>query len=937
MSAQPTPLRTLDAGPRNAIGLVRAYVSKPDPRVRRNAIAALAAIGGDDAIEALVDLALKERERDVLHDAEKALVTLDGSAGTVRRRLIARLKAHPSATADLVPLIVQLRSKGARWSDPEIMGVLVSAAQDGGTMASTAERILAEQHGGDAVHIVNELRRRLESAHVDERERAYALLGRLRRRGAEAAAPEAYARSSPRRPGDLLKRETWKRLWRWTRMVGSVATSPQAMARRPISWSLVWAAIGGTATAAVMVALYLASTLTPEAPGEFYPVLLLVTPILGFMLSVLATRWATPAYLQFDRVTSAIIDAVAAGLWVLLPVLFTLGALLFLLGLKEDIIGWTILLVFGTAVTCTFVGAIRLGSAIGFGGLVAFGANASSPIGRSSRRASMPEHIRPRRKVLNAIAQWVTGTAAGLIVLGVTLFLGRRLFPPDTHRSLSLLIEGLWVTLVPTAAGIAGAFAVLDWPAAESEKDLDQQRGNRARWLQRAACWALIAVFAGSLVAGVVRAASRTQPTDIAVAGEDSRRDQLISRFPTTTYFRAGFLQKVQIEMPGDESRDRSPFGLDLYQHRAIGRTEDGLPICDQRSDRMLLGMADGPQRLEQWLGWGCYSVDVIELSGESAAGVRESIIQALEARASRGGIVAISEGANVVQLRTVLNAAKDRPVKLADGNPSWRIESLPSTMKIEITQPTTLLARLSPPSDFRGRRATATTAGPSPAGSVTVEEDKPEFVLTLSTESGDKIVEVQTRPRTTPNPEPMLAFVSAAVVPGTYTLQVERADKKKELKERFLTVDLLMEGAPPPAPEKVTLPPFEAAVPAAAPGQVLAGAWAVTTVPQRFKFAVKFPQTIVATVPTIGMPGFRGDTGRPVPLELKIYQEGKILDTFLSQPDVLQKQLEPGQYELEVTSVEEVLKIFSALVLTPKPVVQMQLNANASGMRISK
>lgn len=952
MSVESVAKQDAEFGPRNPVALVRTYARRSDPAIRRNAAAALVAIGGVEAVDALVDMALAEADPEVLRETEEMLLGLDADpTSPVRQRLHARLAAGP--TPNVTALVGRLRLRGMDWNDKEVTRILVDMAIEESPVQRAAEQALALLTDSARGLALEELRQRLNGTNARACVSTYALLGRLRMRHAPVAAPHLYGYGGGQTQATSGSR--WKGLVHRCRLAAAIARRPAAAATRQLSFSFAWLTFGVTGLAGIIVATYLARTMRPEPPDGFFPVQLLVTPVLGLCLGVLATRRATPTYTQFDRLAAAVGEVAYAGLWALGPVFIAFGMLLLLLSPSGGVASWATLLLVGTGTAVALVAAVRLGTVVGFDALVRPDCGTRQHERRTIDSSAEPRRWRSRRSALNALVQVGVGTACGLVVLGGLLVVFRRYVSPEPGTSLARLIEGLWVFLLPSAAGVAAAFAAIDWTGRVGQGDngdsdapvpsSDRTSAPRTRLFDRnvvqwTACLSLIMFLALVLAAGVIRSAwGSAARTDIAGPRQSAAIDRWLMTVPASVDFRVAFLQKVRIEIPRQSDASAPPLAdqpdltLTLYEWHATELSSEGGPICEGRTSRKEIASGDDPAVIEEWLGWGCYSVEVQSLSGDLPSGVLMSTSAALDIRAWQGVNASNADARpfdpdGLYTVRTALNIDSDAGEIVRDGLSAMSaagrvqiLETLPAQYALNVQEPVELLALASPTSDVepagdKTADATKTAADATRADPAAVGR---EIILWLVSDTGRQ--------------DPGDGRVKGPLAPGRHVLHAARRDGQA-LASRFMTLNILLE---PLAfgPIVSSFSEFSPDMrPEAPKGQTVAGYWRVSALPATHQFAIAFPQRVRATIPSSEIPGSRLDTPiSPTPYDVTLGLKGDTMDPRVNDgdPEIIEVLLEPGIYTLEVlkrnSDGTEVVP-----PLSPPLILELQLNVDKVG-----
>lgn len=931
--ARSTPTPDPTPGARKSIAVIRTYLRDQDPEIRQNAAAALAAIGDQGAIDVLIDMATDEDHPKVRDAVEKHLVQADGAAGTLRPLMHKKLaEAHGAQADGLHGLLGRLRLRGGLRDDPAAMQEVINMARaESSALRQRAEDTLADLADESEISdAVEELDKGLTHSESSVRSATYTLLGRLRMQGAPVAEAHRYAG----RGGWLapLGLPYWRRLALRRRTASAVNSDPRVAEAQRLSWMFVWAILSAAAYGGLVMATYLARILNPAAPEGFYPFLVLGITLIGVCAGVLATRRAVPIYLHFDRLAGGVIEVANAALWVAGPALVGVVLLLFVLEFSGNLRTWVTLVTAGTIAIVVFVAAVRAGTVVGFGGLIEpIYEVKDKAVNQSSAERERPQPWRPNATRVNQVIELLAGSAAGILAFGALVSLGRWGLSGAVGSPLARLVEGLWVFVMPTAIAVAVAFTFIDTPVPRASRAGDtarkhpvERRGlfpRRMRgadgpgWTRRVACALLVLTLPVILAAASTTSAQRV--TDLARDGESAPVSMMLNSVPATFDFRAAFLQKVHIAIPDASMPGRATdavLTITLFKWQAAGRTDDGLPVCEGRTDKRPMQRRNAPTRLETRLGWGCYSVEVGTPIGEIATGRSTHVASVLDTLTKAGA------ASGLYLLSVTLNADKQRRnTASASGNAGtvlptvWFVDSLSARRTLTLTQPTCL------------------TLSASPEGSVTPGFTKPAsprpaspYLLNVDLWRDSARVDL--------DPDDM-NVTFGTVGAGTYDVRISR-DDGKPMVSGFVAVNTTSKPVERRA-RSVTGTAFGGAAPAARRESPLSGYWNLETLPATYTFVVNFPQRIVASIPPSAIEPCGGINEEPVNFDfvLRLRRQaagGLVLEREADDPEEINMVLQPGTYQLEVDGYRAG-KVMLLPELSPSPVLELTLNAPPS------
>jgi hypothetical protein len=302
----------------------------------------------------------------------------------------------------------------AMMQDEESLALLVRTAltdPDPGVRAH-AEEELAQLTGADAV--VGMLHRELASPEVDRRQAAYGLLGRLRLRGVPAARPRIPL---PRR-------------WR---LAASLRSRAGGFWARLLDGRVLKVGLQAGGLGAILIALFLWASLDVSLRNGMFAQLLLIGPLLATAAALVVTRRSIPFGLQYDRLVAALGEI--CWVWFLSLVLALLGILVWsrFTGANLSAELYVSMAILALAFPL-FAVAIRVGTLLALG--------------------------MTRKTSYNFLLAVAAGAGAGLLTL--TLPLALASVPEETAGGLAPFLHGAWLLLLPSAFGLAAAFAHID-------------------------------------------------------------------------------------------------------------------------------------------------------------------------------------------------------------------------------------------------------------------------------------------------------------------------------------------------------------------------------------------------------------------------------------------------------------------------------------------
>jgi hypothetical protein len=947
VAGSPRPASTDDAS-YDPVTVVRTYVHDSDPMIRSNAASAMAAISEDypHAAATLVDMWFNERDRDVKEHIEHEMLTLRGGALETLDSTLHVYAKDPARHRAALICRARLRVHGVGAGKTESVEALIAALLDpappagAARMFGTLAALSGEERDAAAKVIVDKLR----GSDRAMAQSAYALLGRLRAAGSRLARPGyvgEIARRS-REPVPFYSVRAIRRVVSRLLRVTAMATAPEMSESRAVGFHTFWLIVGWSTAAALLVGMYLWATLTPEPPPGFYAVLLLAVPTTALVLATTATRRMTPIDLHYDRVMAALAQAGQAAAWVLGPVVFGLVLLVVTFGFVNRVSEWVFSFLAALSVSL-FVFVIRIGTVLGY-----INSNARQRLERA--RTLIPARVAATlspmfRKRMMFLHQTLAGASAGFL-LSTMLLLAARVVRTPRIDDLGRLVEGMWLFVMPTAAAIAAAFAAVDGWGHELDPSVTTNRRSvkrdpsrpppptnfgdtayvlnpRVMWRRRSAFAVIVAPLLLALVVLVWAVRGRGGEIDIAPPGAAVPLAQWFTQLPASRDFRVAFPQRVQAEVPPrstDLATERPAVAtsqLRLIEWSTAVRTADGAPDCGMRSNRREIQQLAYPGRVDEFLGWGCYAVEVsspidFRLSRfASVAAVLDTRIMQASTRRSDARPFAH-------ELRVTLNAdstqvdAGEDAILVADRSRRWLLSELPARQSIILTETTGLLLTTSP-------GAVPRETGPVSSRPTTNEAQLPG----VPTADVPLVVEIWNG-----GPEPLVRGTSLlrAVLPaGKYDVRVVPDEPVAQLAH---VVALNIWAATPPA---ITAP-LKAESPLLTPPATvrgtdnLKGHWPIPDAsPADFEFVAERLVHLFAYVPPVQIwtpHGRQSDTIHYSMELLKLENEPRSLVANTTQ---ISATLESGRYRLRVTRPH----VSQVLIYTTRPVLEIETTSS--------
>ena len=843
--------------------IVEDYTVDSSGQVRENAAAALVVLASTHprALDVLAEMLLNERDDATQLRLEAQVLKLPAElAGGFLKRLLQR-----EARNGVWPWLARLRMSGFGVGEKEPIEALIRLAIDSsGHTRSRAVNTLAGLTGDEQKAAARGL---LDFLKLDDRRFAretYELLGLLRSRGSLLGHPSFLHEHEGNGGG---WRNTLRRLRGriWGRHSPScIVNEPDIVERRQASFGLIWMVVGWAALGAVAMAIYL-STGSPAPAPAFYAPFVLGVAVIGGLLGFAATRGATPIDRHYSRLAAGIREALAAALRALLPAVLVLGAVLALAGFDPGTRNWLRVVVETSLGICVFIAAIRAGTVVAFGVMPQGRPGpqrqpaAAKPMlerdDRLPRTSEAPGFRTTDRKSAfassrwNFIAQIAVGTGAGLAVATVFLIIARLQRDPSVTTGMARLSEGLWIVLLPTAAGIASAFAWIDAPSgnAEDARSSDDaspkpvkfgipiQPGRERRLYGVArvvsALLALALAFGGLAIAWMkIHANAIAEQLPIATSGQPYTHPRIpIGALPFEAAFAVGFPQRVSLdipEQPRPPTSDTEPdFVLELFEWKPRGSSQ-GHPDCSSRTGKRRVQTEDDPPKIERVLGWGCYTAEVTS-TAIPESGLISVVTGVLDARVAGSG----NGPASRYSLAMTLNSGSDQGRVFADGAASgsgvWLLNDT-RMPRIEIDAPTTLQLFLSSvPANLQADDAPA-QASTAPTAGTNNSEQYPfaiEIVKHSAIIEDDALRERVTLP------------------PGSYTLELKPTEGK-QLRTAGIAINMLAAQIPQRPPPSRLTPLAEGAM--ARPKETVSGYWAIgSQLPTAHPFRVTYAQEV--------------------------------------------------------------------------------------------
>jgi len=675
----------------NPLDIVEGYIVDSSAQVRKNAASALTILAATDAraLDVLVHMLLIEKDRSVQAHLESLILKLPSElSGAFLERLIAS-EAHGESI-----WLARLRMKGFGAGQEKTIEALIHLAIYGS--APTRLRItetLATLAGDEQKTAARVLLTFLKTEEHRVARETYKTLGTLRLRGSLLGYPSFLHKhggeSRASRLGTI--RERLRRVWS-KHGPGCIVDEPDLVARRRASFGFIWMVVGWGALGAVAMAIHL-STGSPSPPPSFYAPFVLGVAVIAGLLGFAATRGATPIGRHYSRLAAGIREAMGAALRALLPAVLVLGTVLAIVSFDPGPRNWIRILVESSLGMCLFIAAIRAGTIVAFGVMPQGRTDADEPgpgskpparAGEAAPRTPGPASRRPDRRSAFASSRWnfiteiVVGTAAGLVTASAFLAIA-RLQRAGVSLAMARVSEGLWIALLPTAAGIASAFAWIDTPgpAADDARTIDETgpkivkygvpvHPGRERQLYRVAratsiVLALVLLTGLGIVARrTLRATGATEQAHLAPSGETLTLPPLrIGSLPVESSFAVGFPQRVLLTIPEQPeppaTEDVPDYVIELFEWTPRG-VRQGLPDCSTRTGKRTIQRADDPPRIERVLGWGCYTVSVTSTAGEAQT-LGRAFNSVLDSRVPFSG----DRLTSIASLATTLNVSREQ------------------------------------------------------------------------------------------------------------------------------------------------------------------------------------------------------------------------------------------------------------------------------------
>ncbi len=484
--------------------IVEDYTVDSSAQVRQNAASALAILAATDAraLDVLVDMLLKERDGPVQAHLESQILKLPSElGGAFLDRLLAK-----QARGGVWGRLARLRMKGFGEGQDKTIEALVRLAIDSSArMRMRATETLATFTGDEEKTAARVLLTFLKAEDHRVARATYEVLGTLRLKGSLLGYPSFLHKHSAESRSSALAtiREYLGRVWS-KHGPGCIVDEPDVVARRRASFGFIWMVVGWGALGAVAMAIYLSTGSAPPAPS-FYAPFVLGVAVVGGLLGIAATRGATPIDRHYSRLAAGVREAMGGALRALLPAVLVLGTVLAMVSFDPGPRNWLRVIVESSLGMCLFIAAIRAGTIVAFGVMPQGRTDADKRVpesvpqvelgeadprkpGSSSRRSDRRSAFASSR--WNFIAQIVVGTAAGLATATVFLAIA-RLQRAGMTAGMARLSEGLWIVLLPTALGIASAFAWIDTPGggADDARTIDEQRLKTIKYRHRDPPW----------------------------------------------------------------------------------------------------------------------------------------------------------------------------------------------------------------------------------------------------------------------------------------------------------------------------------------------------------------------------------------------------------------------------------------------------------------
>lgn len=922
---------------RDPIAVIRPYMVDLDPKVRANAAAALAVISVDypAAAVALVDMWMSEKEGPVQDQIERDLTGIGGAA---RKALVERLTTleHdevPDRRANALYCRGRLRVRGIGEGTAESLDALIALTAERKRRpedADAAEAALARLTTDELTRAAAVIRTRLCSTDDWTRDQTYALLGRLRAAGSPLGRRATISGGNwlavPRTPGDLL---SFARDWRQrVQAAGGVARDPVARQARRFSAQFVWTATAWGAIGACLMSIHLAATLDVEPPPGFYTMYFLAVIVSSIVLAAAAVRRLSPLWMHYDREAAGLHQAIVAGFWVFGPALVGVGILLASISFSNSLRNWVVSLLMAPVAISAFVAGIRLGTILGYNLL----GRARSMEGVSIQRFWHSSSV-------GALLQTLVGASCGVLIAAALLASARHLHPHGHLDEVSRLIEGLWLFLTPTSAAIAAALSSVDRISTDPQEaprptrapdvnwggamrhPLDLYRTVRTTVTTRRVFAAALLIPLGLALTLVVHDVRYWKPRiEMAPPGAHVTALQPITEIPVERDFRAAFPQRIFATIPERTSKKTATTGptpdltLVLYEWTPSGVVGDSAPDCSRRTNRRVMTSDD--TKIDQYIGWGCYSILVGSQDQVGGIGRFSSVSFVLDARAIQAaGLTQDALPRDDVNaeytLKLDLNVGKAPSAENAafeGGGTTAVLHKVPADRKLIVRYPAAVQITASPiilrVSETRDAQAKERDE-PSDTDSAEPSMRKGDELLQIELRKGAEVVDQGN------TDEPKIERV---LDPGEYTIYLTRERKSKDdTIEHPVALNVMsVRRTPSPPPPSRNPPTIEWPIPALLPGS--------------YDFRVPVRQTVAVEIP----PVYEWAPFNPTALRVRYLLELKQLKggdyevvsrvgaATGSREQIIQRALEPGVYRCSVSLVGSGTRSAEQMTVSP-------------------